>query len=275
MAALVLAIVAVGFVSLDATGSGLSGAHSGARGTLGSLYRGTDAVVGPVRRFVQGVPDASANRAKVEQLTRENAALAAKVAAQQADAATTQRLAALQLLADTGNYPIVAAKVTAFGPGQGFDWTVSIDVGSSSGIAVNQTVTDGNNLIGRVLHVNSGSSVVLLGADPQSGVGVRDVRNGELAVATGDGTHGYTVTPLDPQADLRAGDLLRTGPAGQSTYTSGLAVATVTSVRKASDGSVIAQAKSSIDPTALDVLGVISPGTTANAARAPLTPRGR
>jgi rod shape-determining protein MreC len=272
VAALVLAIVAVGFVSLDVTGSGLAGAHSGAQGALGSLYRGTDAVVGPARRFVQGVPDAASNRAKVEQLTRENAALAAKLAAQQADATTTRQLAALQLLADTGNYPIVAAKVTGFGPGEGFDWTVTVDVGSASGITVNQTVTDGNNLIGRVLHVNSASSVVLLGADPDSGIGVRDVRNGELAVATGAGERGFTVAPLDPQADLRVGDVLRTGPAGQSSYVAGLAVATITSVRRASDGSVVAVAKAAAAPTTLDLVGIIAPGAPADAARAPLAP---
>jgi len=274
VASLVLAIVAVGFVSLDVTGSSLSGAHSGARGALGSLYRGTDAVVGPVRRFAEGVPDASTNRAKVEKLTRENAALAAQVAAARTDAATTARLKALQLLADTGKQPIVPAKVTAFGPGQGFDWTVTLDVGSSSGIAVNQTVTDGNNLIGRVLHVNPGSSVVLLAPDPGSGIGVRDGRNGELAVATGAADKGFTVSPLDPRADVRVGDELRTGPAGQSTYVAGLAVGTVTAVHRTSDGNVTVSARAPFSATSLDTVGVIVPGAAATTTRAALTPGG-
>jgi rod shape-determining protein MreC len=274
LAALILAIVAVGFVTLDVTGSGLSSAHSGARGALGSLYRGTDAVVGPVRQFVQGVPHASANQAKVAELKQQNAALSAQLADAQADAATKSRLSALQLLANTANQPIVPAKVTAFGPGQGFDWTVTLDVGTTSGIAVNQTVTDGTNLVGRVLHVNAASSVVLLSADPGSGIGVRDGRDGELAIATGNGAHGFTVAPLDPQADLRAGDVLRTGPAGQSTYIGGLAVGTVTRVSESADGSVTAVASSAIAPTTLDLVGVIVPKNSATNTRAALTPAG-
>jgi rod shape-determining protein MreC len=274
VAALVLGIVAVAFISLDVTGSGLSGAHSGTRGALGSLYRGTDSVLGPARRFAQGVPDASANRAQVQQLTRRNAALSAQLAAGQVDKATAARLAALQLLADTGRYPIVPAKVTAFGPGEGFDWTVTLDVGSSNGIAVNQTVTDGNNLIGRVLHVSPSSAVVLLGADSGSGVGVRDMRNSELAVATGAGPEGFTVSPLDPHADLQVGDVLRTGPAGQSTYAPGLGVATITALQRGSDGAITAQARASVSPTAIDVVGVIVPATAAQTTRTALTPTG-
>ena len=48
---------------------------------------------------------------------------------------------------------------------------------------VGQTVTDGAGLVGRVLHADASTSVVLLAADPGSGVGVRDVRTGEIGVA--------------------------------------------------------------------------------------------
>ena len=55
MSALVLAVVALCFITLDLGGGSLQGAHSGVRGSLGSLYRGTDTVLGPVRRMLPPV----------------------------------------------------------------------------------------------------------------------------------------------------------------------------------------------------------------------------
>src|ERR1700760_713254 len=64
VAAAVLTVVALGFVTLDLGGSGLRGAHTGMRGVLGSLYRGTDDVLGPARHWLQGVPAAGPQQAR-------------------------------------------------------------------------------------------------------------------------------------------------------------------------------------------------------------------
>src|SRR6266545_4334933 len=80
-AAIALALVAAAFIALDLTGSGLDGAHGGVRGALGALYRGTDGALGPVRRFVQGVPGAGSNQGTIDRLRHENAVLKARVAA--------------------------------------------------------------------------------------------------------------------------------------------------------------------------------------------------
>lgn len=274
MSATILAVVALVFITLDLAGGGLANAHGGARGALGSLYRGTDGALGPVRRFVQELPSVGSDRAKINALTRQNDQLRAQLAADTTDAATAKRLAALQLAANTVKAPIAAARVIGYGPGQGFEWTATIDVGRGSGIAVDQTVTDGSGLVGRVLHVDASTSVVLLAADPGSGVGVRDERTGELGVATGSGTKGFTVSPLTPGADLRVGDELQTGPAGQSTYAAGIPLGTITAVRSAGDGTTSATVRPATSPTALDVVGVIVTASPATAPRAALTPVG-
>src|SRR5690349_9096052 len=67
----VLGVVALAFLTLDLGGSSLQGAHSGMRGVLGSLYRGTDAVVGPVKRWFQGIPSAGSNQSKINDLRAE------------------------------------------------------------------------------------------------------------------------------------------------------------------------------------------------------------
>jgi len=272
IAALTLAFVAVAFITLDLGGGSMRTAHRGVRGTLGALYRGTDALFGPARRWLQGVPSAGSNEGKVRALQHEVAQLHSQLNARTADTATNAELARLQLAANALGQNVEPARVIAFGPGQGFDWTVTLDAGSGSGIRVGQTVTDGNGLVGRVLHADRSSSVVLLAADPGSGVGVRDVRSGQLGIATGTGSSGFRFVPLDPNADIRAGDQLVTGPDGSTSFVSGMSLGTVRSVRVSSDGTVSASVRPTAAPTQLDLVGVVLVGGQTDASRPPLVP---
>lgn len=271
LAAIVLAVLAVAFLALDITGAGLRSAHSGVRGALGSLYRGTDVVLGPVRRFVQGVPHASSNERRVRALEHTNAQLRHRLAVGQADRTTAAQLRKLGLAADAGRYRIVPARVLATSPAQGFEWTVTLDAGSSSGVRVGQSVTDGDGLVGRVLHADPSTAVVLLAVDPGSGVGARDRANGEVGIATGAGQDGFTFRPLAPTARLEAGDLLSTGPSGSSTYVPGLSIGTVRSVRVTADGVTVASIAPAVAASRLDLVGVILVGGQ-RGARPPLVP---
>jgi rod shape-determining protein MreC len=272
---MVLAAVALCFLTLDLGGGALRDAHSGVRGTLGSLYRGTDSVLGPVRRWAEGVPTAGTNKGTIEQLRHENAALRGKISSLRSDQRTTGQLAALQRAADGSNLHLLPARVTAYGPGQGFDWTVTLDVGTSSGVRVGQTVTDGAGLVGRVLKADRSSSVVLLAADPGSGVGVRDERTGEIGVASGRGADGFVFVPLRPGAAVAVGDRLATGPTGATSYVSGIQVGTVAAVRTSADGTVRATVRPTASPTAVDLVAVVvDTASSGLAERAPLQPGG-
>lgn len=264
VSAIVLAVLALCFVTLDLGGGSLREAHSGVRGTLGSLYRGTDAVLGPTRRWAAGVPDAGTNQGRIQDLQHQNAVLRGRLNAQATDRRVSSRIVALQRAADGSGHSVLPARVVGFGPGQGFDWTVTIDAGTTSGVHARQTVTDGVGLVGRVLHADSDSAVVLLAADPGSGAGARDVRSGEIGVATGDGTNGLTYTPIEPHASIRAGDRLMTGPGRASSYVAGLEIGTVRSVRTSSDGTMTADVTPATDPTTLDIVGVILDSVPSN-----------
>ncbi|WP_375490792.1 rod shape-determining protein MreC [uncultured Jatrophihabitans sp.] len=275
LSAIVLVVVALCFITLDLGGGSLANAHSGVRGGLGSLYRGTDSVLGPVRRWVQGVPSAGTNEGRIDALRKRNAELHGEIARLRSDARTSGQLTSLQRSADATGARLLPARVTAYGPGSGFDWTVTLDAGANSGVRVGQTVTDGAGLVGRVLHADADSSVVLLAADPGSGVGVRDTRTGEIGVVTGQGADGFSFAPIKPTATVRAGDTLQTGPTGASTYVAGLPVGTVTSVRRSADGTVRAHVRPVASPTAVDVVGVVLSAPRSLAGRAALTPSGR
>ena len=211
-AALTLALVACCFIALDLSGSSLRAAHDGARGALGSLYRGTDSVLGPIRRFVQGIPTAGSNASRVHALQHQNALLRDQLANATANKKTLSQLGKLQLAADDLGKNVLPARVIALSPTGGFDWTVTVDTGTADGVRVGQSVTDGYGLVGRVLHADASSAVVLLAVDPGSGVGARDLRNGAIGVATGAGSKGLTFRSLDVHATLRVGDELSTGP---------------------------------------------------------------
>src|SRR5437763_652267 len=148
MSAIVLALVALTFITLDLGGGALRDAHTGVRGSLGSLYRGTDSVLGPLRRWVEGVPTAGSNKGRIEELRRENAQLRGRIAALQSDRRTTGQLAALQRSADGTTNRLLPARVIALGPGQGFDWTVTLGAGAHDGVHAGLTVTDGAGLVG-------------------------------------------------------------------------------------------------------------------------------
>lgn len=278
-AAIALAIVAALFITVDVAAAPFRDARGGVTGVLGSLSRATDSVVGPARRFVQGVPEVASNRQRIASLEQDNADLRRQLVDQTLNRSSADQIAALQLSADAAALPVLPAKVIATGPGQGFEFTVIIDVGAPDGVSVGQTVTAGAGLIGRIVEVQESSSTVLLIGDAGSGIGVRNVRTGELGVLRGTGTGSLVLSPLDPGADLQVGDRLVSGPAGQSTFVADLLVATITATRREPSGAATATADPAASLTALNIVGVLLTGpvtTSGNpvAGRSPLQPGG-
>ena len=277
-AAIVLALVAALFITVDVAAAPFRDARGGVTGVLGSLARATDSVVGPARRFVQGIPDVGANRERIATLEQQNADLRRQLVDQALDQSAADQIAALQLQSDAAGLPVLPARVIGTGPGQGFEFTVVIDAGAPDGVAVGQTVTAGAGLVGRVVDVQESSSTVLLIGDAAAGIGVRNLRTGELGVLRGTGAGSLVLSPLDPGADLQPGDQLISGPAGETSFVAGLLVATITAASRAPSGAVTATASPAASLTALNVVGVLISDAPAagspDAGRAPLQPAG-
>jgi rod shape-determining protein MreC len=66
-----------------------------------------------------------------------------------------------------------------------------------------------------------------------------------------------TGTALQDKADVRAGDQLATGPAGQSTFVPGIAIGTVTRVSTAADGTLSVSIRPSAPQTGLNLVGIV------------------
>ncbi|MGI8880191.1 MAG: rod shape-determining protein MreC [Jatrophihabitans sp.] len=272
-AGIALAIIALLFVTSDVVGASFAGARTGVRGFFGALYRGTDSVTGPARRWVQALPHIGSDAATIDKLHRQIADLQRTAAQTAQDKKTHDQLAKLQLQSTRGGYKVVPARVIAIGPSGGFDWTVTLDVGTAEGVKVDQSVIVGPALVGRILRVSATSTTVLLAADPGSGVGVRDQRTGQLGVVTGHGTSGFTFVPLDPNAVPKVGDVMISGPTGSTTYVAGLTVGTISKVDAGTDGTVRATVRPATSPTSLDLVGVVLVGGKPG-GRTPLVPGG-
>jgi rod shape-determining protein MreC len=158
------------------------------RQTAGSALGGAERVVatvtGPVGRFVGGGL-AGSGGGQSAAMDRKLAAMRAALSAARLSQADYRQLSRLLRLAGTGGYRVMPASVIAFG--QGYQQTVTLDVGSSDGVRPQQTVLDGEGLVGQVIAVSPDTSTVLLATDPKSVVGVRLAPGGQVGWVTGEG----------------------------------------------------------------------------------------
>ena len=221
----------------------------------GLLRSAGGAAFGPLERLVspsgEGDPSDVVSSLGVAQAGRTS------VAAQQ-----VSRLRATPGLAGAALLPaavVAVGRQSAAGPER-----VTIDVGSRDGVVVDQCVVNADGLVGRVVAVSPWTADVLLLGDADLVVGVRVGATGTLASlgSGGAGAHRRPAGLLNLEAvqrgSVRDGDLVTTLGSVGGAFPAGLPVGEVTAVDPAR-GSLAATAavRPAVDPTALDVVGVV------------------
>lgn len=117
-----------------------------------------------------------------------------------------------------------------------FRHRVVLDAGSRQGVSVGQPVIDAHGVMGQVVEVFPGTSVVMLVTDPSHSIPVVIDRTGLRTIARGNGAIDQLVLPYLPlSADVRAGDTLTTSGLG-GRFPPGFPVGTVTGISKDSSG---------------------------------------
>jgi rod shape-determining protein MreC len=164
-----------------------------------------------------------------------------------------------------GGYKIRAAQVIS--AGQGFEDTVTIDVGGRSGIKPDMTVISAAGLVGRVTRVGPATSTVLLATDQTSSIGSRLEASKEIGIVQGRGRRGLGGggdTPLrfqllDAAAPIKVGQRIVTlGSQGQRPYVPGVPIGEVARIEKATGGLTrTAYVRPFVRFTSLDVVGVV------------------
>ena len=208
-----LVLLSVTVITLDFRGDG--------EGVIATLRSGANDVFAPVRDLADGalspVADALSGLTGYGDLEDQNARLRAELeeargrSLEGQDAlAEAAELRALLDLDWVGDLPTVAARVVS-APVSNYAETIELNRGTADGVEIDMPVVTGSGLVGRVVRASSQRSVVRLITDPASSVGVRMVRDGEIAIAEGEGPN----TPLsvgfvEITADVRKRELVVT-----------------------------------------------------------------
>lgn len=256
---LVLLLVSSLFlITLDLRGVNLA---SGIRGTVASIFSPVEklfsTIFSPVGNFVGDLRNIGQSNEKIEDLTKEIDRLKSKEILDEDTIGQLGQLRNVLDLAGRGNYKVVAAKVINRGSAATFKETITIDVGSSSGISKNMTVISDGGLVGVVKSVSSTSSIVLLMNDPTFKIGVRIAGTQSIGVLSGQGGNTYLLQLLDATGDIKVGDkLVARGSEGGRPFVPGVPVGSVIEVQ--SNSSSITQ-NADVEASAnLNQIGIVA-----------------
>lgn len=249
-----LLVVAIALITIDFRDGETSGAHS----LGGRLFGPVESVAGHVTGLFRG---STGGGAEIAALQRQNDQLRAELAQAQAGDADASQLASLLHLS-SGRYKVVTATVIA--AGGDYSDTVTINAGTADGITTDETVLNGDGLVGTVVAATGTTATVELATDAGITVGVRMAGSGQIGSVTGSagsmtGTASLKLTLFSADATLKPGEELVTfGSVGGRPYVPGVPVGTVATVTTQS-GSLTPTAlvKPFADFTGLGVVGVV------------------
>lgn len=258
----VLLLTAFTLITLDARGgdgSLIEKARSGLESVFGPIERAAASVVRPVSDFLDGLTSINSNQRRIDELEADNDSLKSQLETNEYDQSRVEELDKLLNVAGLGRYKVAPAQVIAVSPGRGYARSVTIDAGSRDGIKVDQTVINGDGLVGRVIQVGPSTATILLLSDPTFAVGARMAGSLETGAVTGQGADALTLELFNPQATLNEGDLLVTlGSRSGRPFVPGVPIGEVLSVTP-TPGALTRSA--TVQPfanlTALDLVGVI------------------
>lgn len=232
LALAVLLVAAIALITLSYRSGGTSGANGAGNSLFGPVENAAGYVTRPIEGFFHAIGHDDAT--EIANLQTQNDQLRAQLSRLQLSQSDARQLNKLLQLDARGGYKIVAASVIA--AGGSYSDTVTIDAGSKDGIQADETVLNGNGLVGTVTSVGPTTSTVLLASDASATVGVRLAGTNTIGAITGAGTtmagsDTLRLRLFSASATLQPGDALVTfGSVGGRPYVAGVPVGTVTSI---------------------------------------------
>ena len=262
---LVLLLVSSLFlITLDLRGVNLaSGIRSGVSTVISPVENLFTKVFSPVGNFASDVRNFGQSKKQITELNKQIDLLKANQILDEDKVSQLNQLKNVLDLAGSGGYQVVAARVINRGSTETFKETMTIDVGSRSGITKNMTVISESGLVGVVKSVTSNSSIVLLMSDPTFKVGVRIAGTQSIGVVSGQGGSTYLLQLLDATGEIKEGDaLVARGSAGDRPFVPGVPVGIVTNVNSnASSITQNADVESSANLEKISVVAVVTAAT--------------
>jgi len=253
-----LALIAIDYE--NGSSSLISSLRSGAGSVFGGAERAVSAVTSPITRFFGH--GATTTRADQTAMQRQLIRLRAELSAARLDRSQYNKLGRLLQTSGRGGYRVLAASVIAYG--QGYQQTITLDAGRVDGVRPQQTVLDGDGLVGQVTTVSARTCTVQLATDARSVVGVRLAPGGQIGWVAGagrraDGAAALLKLQVLNGTALKIGTQLVTSASVKNRpFVAGVPVGTIVSVRNRA-GALTGQAL--VRPFAqfiqLDVVGIV------------------
>jgi rod shape-determining protein MreC len=243
---------------------GSSGPFHAMRQFGGAVFGGvesvTSTVTGPAVRFFDR--GSTGSGPTVAALQQQVLRLRAQLSQEQLSRSEYRQLSQLLSLSGRGGYRIVAATVIAVA--QGYAQTVTLDAGSDDGVKAEETVLDGQGLVGTVTAVSAQTCTVLLATDATSVVGVTLASNGDIGWVTGPGQARsgaglLRLQVLDPNAVLSPGQQLVTSASVHDRpYVPGVPVGVISKVEdRAGSLTALALVRPYVNFGSLGVVGIV------------------
>jgi rod shape-determining protein MreC len=269
---ILLVLASLTVITLDAKG-GAGSPVEPLRTVVGSVVGPAETVTAtvarPFARLGSAMESNRSLRKEVATLTARNSELRGRMATDPIDRARLAELDGLTRTAQRTGYDLVAARVVGMGAAQSFNRTVTLNVGTSSGVRADMTVVNADGLVGRVVRATRTTSTVLLVVDRTSAVGGRLGANLEVGYLKGRGGIGdkaaLDLALVDNSITPSRGDAVVTwGSDNGVPYVAGIPIGEVGAVFSTPrESAVRAVIKPFVDFTSLDVVGVVVPkGTT-------------
>ncbi len=146
----------------------------------------------------------------------------------------------LGLKGSMSGYSTVAAPVIGYSKSGTYD-KIEIGRGSSSGIALGNTVITQDGVVGMITEVGANWSMVTTVLDPDNAMGVRITRTGDIAVLEGDKEllkeGSCKMTFINPSVNIIAGDLIETSGSADI-YPPGLNIGAIKDINSDSMGQI-------------------------------------
>ncbi len=232
----VLLLVSVGMLTLyfRESDSGVAhGVQDAVLRVVAPLQNGTARATKPFRDAWNWTADLFGAKSENARLRREVKELRAAVASQLVVQAQNEQIAGLLRLQDADIFPegteLVNARVVARSTTAWYS-TVTINVGSGSGVKVYDAVVNGDGLGGRVTSVASSAAQVTLITDQQSYVDSMVLPGGASGLIAGSVTGDMTLQYVDKNEKLKVGQYVVTSGMKNSIFTKGIPIGQVESV---------------------------------------------
>jgi rod shape-determining protein MreC len=229
---IVLIVTSLFLITLDLRGvQVIDGIRTATQTALTPVQKAGSWVVSPFRNFLSDVTHLGRTRNQIEKLKADNDALRLALLNRKVADAELSQLKDVLDLAGSGGFKVVGAKVISQGSSTSFSQTITIDVGTKSGVHSNMTVISGFGLVGVVKYAYANSAVVQLASDPAFRVGARIAGSQQIGILSGQGTRKGVLQLLDNTRETKVGDaILARGSNNGRPFVPGVPIGEVTAV---------------------------------------------